>query len=146
MLLLSLLACANDNAAPSTSDSGADGSETPAAVVWYGDVEPIVTQACTGCHVAGGVGGFPLDTYASAAPMAEAIASAVEARRMPPWKAAEGCNDYRGDLSLPADRIARLREWADLGAPVGDVADSRPEPPPNTELPRVDKLLELPVA
>jgi hypothetical protein len=140
MSLVLLLGCATLPA-----DSGPDGA--PAAdVVWYGDVEPIVTASCTSCHVAGGLGGFPLDSYATAAPMAAAIADAVEARRMPPWKAADDCNDYRGDTSLSEESIARLRAWADAGAPEGDAAKSTPVAPPDTTLPRVDETLELPIA
>ena len=140
MLLFALFACAPD------ADSAPPDSGVAPDVAWYGDVEPILTQSCSGCHVAGGVGGFPLDSYATAAPMAGAIADAVEARRMPPWKAVEGCNDYEGDPSLSAAAIKRLRSWSDAGAPEGNAADSAPGAPPSSVLPRVDETLELPVA
>lgn len=141
-MLLLALACAT----PSPDDLDSAGATTDTDVAWYGDVEPIVTASCTSCHVAGGLGGFPLDSYAAAAPMAEAIAAAVEARRMPPWKAEDGCNDYRGDPSLSADSIARLRAWADAGAPEGDIGKTLAVAPPDSSLPRVDETLELPVA
>lgn len=130
-MLLLAFACAT----PSPDDLDSAGTAADTDVAWYGDVEPIVTASCTSCHVAGGLGGFPLDSYAAAAPMAEAIASAVEARRMPTWKAEDGCNDYRGDPSLSADSIARLRAWADAGAPEGDIGKTRAVAPPDSSLP-----------
>ncbi len=139
-MLLLALACATSDGTDS-ADPVVDGE-----VAWYGDVEPIVTQSCAGCHVAGGVGGFALDTFESAAPMAEAMAAAVETGRMPPWDAAPGCNTYRGDLTLDADAVARLRAWADAGAPAGDAADSAPGEPPVEALDRVDVTLSMPEA
>ncbi|GDX81793.1 hypothetical protein LBMAG42_36040 [Deltaproteobacteria bacterium] len=140
LALLALVAC--DTPTPD-GDSGNPAST--ADVVWYGDVEPIVEQSCTGCHVEGGVGGFALDSYASAAPMAAAMAASVQSRRMPPWKAEPGCTDYRDDISLTDEEIARLAAWAEEGAAEGDSGASIHAPPPVASLSRVDETLTLPL-
>ncbi len=132
MLLTLFAACVTGGPADTDDTDVADG------VAWYGDVEPIVTESCTSCHVEGGAGGFALDSFATAAPMAEAIAAAVESGRMPPWKAEPGCTEYRDDPSLSAAEIARLRQWADAGAPEGDVSHSVKVAPPDSTLDRVD--------
>lgn len=135
-MLAFFLACATE-----TNDSGATAAP---AVTWYGDVESIVSENCSGCHVAGGVGAFPLDNFEAASPMAGAMADAVAARRMPPWKAVSGCDEYRGDISLTDDEIARITAWSDLGAPEGDVSKSLRVEPAVSSLTRVDHTLSLP--
>ena len=138
--LFTLFACES----PNPADDSADPTAEP-GVVWYGDVEPIVEENCSGCHVAGGVGGFALDSYEAAAPMAAAMAAAVQAKTMPPWKAAADCADYRDDISLSDEAIARIAGWAAEGAAEGDKEDSIHAPPPTASLSRVDETLSLPL-
>lgn len=142
-MLFYLLACPAEP--DPAGDSAADAVVDPAVdVAWFGDVEPIVSENCSGCHVEGGVGAFPLDTFAAAAPMAGAMADAVGARRMPPWKAAPACDEYAGDISLTDGEIARISQWAEAGAPEGDPKLSMHVEPAVATLSRVDHVLSLP--
>lgn len=115
------------------------------APTWYRDVLPIAQTQCTGCHVTGGIAPFALDTWASARPMAAAMADAVAQRRMPPWPAAQDCGGPFVDARvLTAEQIATFEAWARAGAPEGDPADAPPGPSVTAQaLPRVDATLTM---
>lgn len=126
-MLVLFLAC--------TADSTDTKSEVdPDAPTWYADVAPIVQESCSGCHQPGGAA-FDLTNPETAAAMAQAMASAVQEQRMPPWGAFETdtCAPTRpwvGDRRLADVDIATLAAWAEGGAPVGDpAADLTPASP-----------------
>jgi len=130
-----------------------DGSETAGDVggadapTWHADVRPLVESSCANCHTEGGIGSFSLQTYEDVALIKDAVADAVADRRMPPWKAVDGCTDYRDDISLTDEEIAMVVEWVDLGAPEGSIEDSRSGSPPEAGgLERVDLSVQLPLA
>jgi hypothetical protein len=75
---------------------------------------------CQGCHEAGTIAGFPLGTYAEVSALSTTVRDAVEQRRMPPWAAADGCNEYQGDFSLTEEERQTILDWVDGGAPEGD--------------------------
>ncbi|MEZ4321984.1 MAG: monooxygenase [Myxococcota bacterium] len=117
---------------------------TDPAPTYYADLKPIVDNRCNSCHDAGGIGPFPLETYADVERVGELVVNAVESRQMPPWKASPG-RAYDGDPSLSDDQIALFRAWLDGGMPEGDPAEEgEPLPPISVQLPRVDVRLELP--
>lgn len=109
MLLFAVLAC----------NSGDAPVPTPEAPAYYGNVRSVLDGSCVTCHYPGGSTPFALDTYAAAAPLAGAIAAAVESGEMPPWKPSPDCRSYEGERLLAGDDIAALRAWADAGAPEG---------------------------
>lgn len=117
-----------------------DGGPAP---TWYRDVLPIVQTNCQGCHVAGGIGPFALESYEEAAPLAASLANAVENRRMPPWMPDPSCNSYQDERRLTQAQIDTLSLWALAGAPEGDPADAPPPPEARAELPWVDATLDL---
>ena len=49
------------------------GTAVMPTTFWYKDVLPITQVRCANCHQAGGIGPFPLQTYAQAKPMAAAM-------------------------------------------------------------------------
>jgi hypothetical protein len=113
---------------------------------WHNDVRPLVESSCTSCHTADGVGSFSLETYEDVAALKDQVADAVSNRRMPPWKAVDGCTDYRDNISLTDDEIAMVVEWAADGALEGDPTESRGGSAPETVgLDRVDLSLSLPL-
>lgn len=134
-LLLSLVAC----------NGGAKSDAS--APTWHADIAPVLAQHCTSCHMPGGIAPFDMTNYAGAAPMAAAIATAVEAGTMPPWGAQETADcqpryGWKDDLRLSDDDKAAIRAWADAGAPEGDPADAAPLPtPPELALSDADEHL-----
>ncbi len=140
LFVLPFLACAP----PAPGDIGhGDGSDAP---TWHQDVAPIVSEACTSCHEQGGIAPFTLSSYDDAAPMATAIAEAVESRRMPPWGAqtTEECTPrvgFSGDQRLADEEIAIVVDWAEAGAPEGDPATAAPLVEP--QVPTINDDLSL---
>jgi hypothetical protein len=139
--LAALFGC---SASEADSSGPSDTSATPGTPTWYADVAPIVGASCQGCHTAGGIAPFALDTPEEGALWAEAMVAAVESGRMPPWSAAatDACTPrfgWKDDLRLSDTQRATLRAWADAGAPAGDPATAAPLPQrAATELDRVD--------
>ena len=84
------------------------------------DIGPLLNARCANCHVDGSVAPFTLGSYADAYNQRFAIRSSVINGTMPPWQPVDGCNTYKGDLSLSAEQIASIAEWVDKGAPEGE--------------------------
>ena len=102
--------------------------QTPAVVVpqdvsFNKDVLPILQKDCQTCHRPGEAGPMSFMTYESTRPWAKAIKQAVVTKKMPPWFAEPGFNDYRNDPTLSPHEIAILSAWADNGAPEGEAKD-----------------------
>jgi tetratricopeptide (TPR) repeat protein len=71
---------------------------------------------------------FSVLDYASVARRANAIASAVQQRRMPPWLPEPGHGEFVNERRLRDDEIATITAWAAQGAPEGDPATRPPVP------------------
>lgn len=118
---------------------------TNEAPTYVRDIEPLVQDRCVNCHTAGGIGPFALETYDQVQAAKDAIKAAVVSRTMPPWQAADGCNDYRGDFSLSDEQINLIERWVDADGPMGDPNDSPIAVTHDSiELSRVDHELTLP--
>ncbi len=110
---------------------------------WSKDVLPVVQRHCQGCHVTGGVAPFSLETYAQAAPRVAGIASMVESRAMPPWKADDACRPLKDSRRLSDDELSVIVAWARGGASEGDPAQAPPNPTSFPALPWVDAELSM---
>ncbi|MCP4870461.1 MAG: hypothetical protein GY898_17295 [Proteobacteria bacterium] len=66
-------------------------------VSWNQDIEPLMEGRCFSCHGPDDVSGLDLTDYETAYAWRDAIRAEVEAGSMPPWPAADGCNDYEFD-------------------------------------------------
>ena len=110
---------------------------------WSRDVLPIVQTRCQGCHTTGGVAPFSLESYGDAAPHAAAIASLVESRAMPPWKADDACQPLKNSRRLSDAEVSVIVSWARGGAPEGEAAQARPNPTSLPALPWVDAELTM---
>lgn len=91
---------------------------------WHRDVSRIVQTHCGACHRDGGVGPFPLQTYAEAEGRKGMIGYVVESGIMPPWHAAAGSGPWLNDRSLSEDDRDTLMWWLEEGCPEGDPADA----------------------
>jgi hypothetical protein len=107
---------------------------------WHKDIAPIVSGHCKGCHQLGGIGPFPLDSYASAKRVAGGMVSMVNAGLMPPWHArdTEECKPrlpWKEDIRLSDAQKKLLQDWVEAGAPEGDPARATALPaPPSLDL------------
>jgi hypothetical protein len=136
----------DDASEPNEDDDFQDDTQEDEGPTWYTNVKPLMESHCVACHAEGEVGTFALDTYDAVSIVSEYVADAVEDRRMPPWRAAEGCTDYRDDIQLSEDEIDTIVEWIDNGKAEGDISLAKTGQPIAVEgLERVDFSLELPV-
>jgi mono/diheme cytochrome c family protein len=118
--------------------------EGRAAPSFSRDVAPILADKCAGCHQPEGIAPFSLESAPIASERADAIAAAVESRRMPPWPPSEDSPAFHGqdERRLTAAERETIVEWARSGARVdGDALAA----PPVTELEAADgeRLVEL---
>jgi hypothetical protein len=106
--------------------------ETPGAPpqpTYSRDVAAVLGKNCLECHRKGQVAPFALETYEQARKRAADIASVVDERSMPPWKAAPHYGlKFKDERTLAEKDIATLVNWAESGAPEGDPRDLPPPP------------------
>jgi len=102
----------------------------PTGPTYHQAVAPILSESCSGCHVAGGIAPFALTTYAEAKPMAGAIMAATQSGSMPPWMPGGATVPLMHDRRLSAEQLATLEAWVQAGAPEGDAATAAPLVPP----------------
>lgn len=120
----------------------------PEGVTFNKEVVRIFQASCQKCHREGGIGPFPLVTYADAFAHKDGILVSTTERKMPPWHVNSDCNAFEGDPSLSAADISMITNWVSSGAPEGDSKDL---PPPKTfpatwSLGDPDMVLSMPEA
>ena len=109
-----------------------------------GEILPILSSACAGCHQPGevGAGHWSLATAADAASFADDLALVTRLGYMPPWKPGGATPALLHERRLDAEARGSLREWAAAGAPL-DVAPGTPVPPGETQAVQVRSDLVL---
>jgi hypothetical protein len=111
---------------------------------WH-DAKPILDSQCASCHVAGGIGPFPIVSLADVTTWGGLMREAIGSGEMPPWPPNDCCGSYRHNRSLSAADRDTLLRWLDAGAPEGDPTGAPPsQPPPPPALSRVDLTLRMP--
>lgn len=126
VLLLALTGCTSQNPA------AVDPSTTPAAALtYYQDAAPILAQRCVGCHSAGNIAPFTLESYRDAMTYASLIKPALVNKLMPPMPpvASGDCPPIDDVRVMPDSERQRLIAWVDGGAQAGDAAHATPAPP-----------------
>ncbi len=110
---------------------------------WNQHIAPILYNHCASCHHSGGIGPFPLLTYAQTTGSAAAILDAVSAKRMPPWKADPAYRHLKGENVLTSAQKAKIQQWINLGMPEGPPNTAPPVPnfPSGSSLHVVDKTV-----
>ena len=104
-------------------------------VTFTKDIAPILQRSCQKCHRPEGGALMSLLTYEDVRPWARSIKYRTglgsQPDVMPPWYIEKdiGIQDFKGDISLSAEEIAKIATWTDSGAPRGNPADM---PPPLT--------------
>lgn len=92
------------------------------------DIEPLFRRHCLDCHRSGGSAPFSLASYEDASRIDSMIAEVVAERRMPPWFAEGGAEEFQNHRGLSAEERRRVVDWVRAGAPLGDRAQLRPAP------------------
>lgn len=87
------------------------------------EVVRILQKNCQTCHHPGDIAPFSMMTFQETRPWAKAIREAVLVRKMPPWKPAPGCGEFRDARGLTQDEINTIVAWVDGGSPEGNPAD-----------------------
>ena len=109
-----------------TSSFAADA--TSGSVTFSKDIAPIFQASCQNCHRPGNIAPMSLLTYKDARPWARSIKSKVVTRNMPPWFMDKniGIREFKDDVSLSDEQVAKISAWVDAGAPEGNPADMPP--------------------
>ena len=92
------------------------------------DIADIIYKNCSTCHRPGEIGPFPLTNYQEISERANMIKFVTESGYMPPWKADPEYSRFLGETFLDQDEIDKIAEWADNGAPRGDITNEPPFP------------------
>ena len=131
---------------PLVACSGGTASDPPAepapGATWHADVAPIVASRCGGCHQPDGIGPFSLPTYDEVVALAGPIELSITSGSMPPWQAADDCNQYANDYSLRPGEEELLLTWLAEGTPEGDPTAAAPIE--RLSAPEPDLVLQLP--
>ncbi len=88
---------------------------------YYEHVKPILERSCVGCHSAGNIAPFALETAEQVLPLARTMQKAVQDKYMPPVTAGGTTPALLHDKRLTANEIAIIANWAWAGAPLGKV-------------------------
>lgn len=111
---------------------GDDSSVDPDAPTYYADVAPLIERECLKCHVEGGIGPFPLDSYEAVTEQIESVVSAVTTGYMPPWLPSRDCGEIVGERGLSPEERQVFVAWNGGGLQLGDPADAPPPPDDQT--------------
>ena len=104
--------------------SGSHVSYPAAAVPSYTqDIAPVLAKNCAGCHRAGGVAPFAMDSHAMVQGWSPMIREVLMTKRMPPGQIDGHIGDFRNDQLLDDLEIRNLIAWADAGAPRDGTTD-----------------------
>jgi Copper type II ascorbate-dependent monooxygenase, C-terminal domain len=97
------------------------------AADYYRTIRPIIETRCLHCHSGSGVS-FAFGDVDTAYAFHSAMANAVSTKRMPPWMAAPGYQQYQHSLALTDTEIAAFSAWAKADFPLGDKKSYKPTP------------------
>jgi mono/diheme cytochrome c family protein len=124
---LTAFGCNDAPADQADSDAGSNVDvvdSTGDPPTYYADIAPMVSDNCSACHTADGIGPFDLSSYEKLKPLAPLARQEIEAGRMPPWMPDPSCREYRDERYLSEEEIATFAAWVDAGTPEGNPANA----------------------
>jgi hypothetical protein len=137
-IALSVVACTQ------AQESSPNEPVEPAGETYHSAIKAIIDDKCVSCHHAGGIGPLSFETFADVQKYSASIRDALESGSMPPWPAADDCNDYANDRSLDDASKTAVLDWIARGTPEGEPGTG-PEGQANDGLSRVDRTLTMTV-
>lgn len=118
---------------------GTSGAAAPAKGVTYQkDIRALLETSCLDCHMQGGIGPFPLDTWTSVNTVNSSIANAVKLGLMPPTFWNDDCQPLNENRALTPAQRELFAQWERDGYLEGDAKDYVAPPP------RMKKVLGAP--
>lgn len=107
-------------------------------------VADVLEARCATCHAEGRMAGsWALTTWERAHTLRDPIANALAAGAMPPWPAVPGDVGFVDDRSLSPEERASLERWLEQDAPPWGEEPRRLDPPPWSQLARVDATVPI---
>jgi hypothetical protein len=110
-------------------------------------IAPMLIDHCVTCHRSGGIGPWPMSSYAMVYGFAPMIREVVRTQRMPPWHADPHYLPFKNDRSLSNEQVKTLVHWVEAGAPRGVGPDPLAEYHrewPEWQLGEPDLIVEIP--
>lgn len=95
--------------------------ETDAQVNFSEDIAPIIYENCSICHRPGEIAPFSLTNYEEVSNWAPTIKYVTSIGFMPPWQPDPEYRNFLGEIVLSQEEIDLIAQWADDGAPQGDL-------------------------
>ncbi|MEM9954526.1 MAG: hypothetical protein AAF846_23155 [Chloroflexota bacterium] len=141
-----VLAHGDDPLPTSTPHHTTQHTEGANDFTYYRDIEPILQLHCGSCHNPGGIGhtSYALDDIAFVQQTAPDMGFVVSTGYMPPWMPGGDSPDLLYDKSLSDNEIDTIVDWAQAGAPLGDIYDRTSEIEFVSSLINPDVILEMP--
>ena len=121
--LLLLLACGDKDTSTAEDTASVESSEIPdTPPVWYGDIQSLIANNCSTCHIEGGAAPFVFEQFEDVEPLAPVMLNSMQSGSMPPWLPNPDCIEYKDERLLKDWEIERFGQWIDDGFPMGDPA------------------------
>ena len=98
--------------------------ELPGKDISYAkQIAPLLADNCVTCHRTGGIGPFPMNSYAVVQGFSPMIREVILTRRMPPWHADPHVGTFEGARALTKEQAQTLVPWIEAGSPRGEGPD-----------------------
>ncbi|MBC7982587.1 MAG: hypothetical protein H7Y02_01915 [Candidatus Obscuribacterales bacterium] len=93
------------------------------------DIAPLLIKNCLGCHRAGGVAPFAMDSWGVVLGWSPMIKEVLLTKRMPPGQIDPAIGHFKNGRTLSSTEITTMMRWIDAGAPQdGNPGDDNKDP------------------
>jgi hypothetical protein len=89
----------------------------PKATSYISDVAPILIKNCLGCHRAGGIAPFAMDSWSVVSGWSPMIKEVLLNKRMPPGQVDSTIGSFKNGRALKSQDLATIVRWIDAGTP-----------------------------
>jgi peroxiredoxin len=115
------------------------------SVTYATHVAAILNKRCVACHRPNQIAPFALTSYEEAAGWADTIAEVTRLNRMPPWHADPKYGAFDNDARLSDEEKKVLAQWAEDGAPAGELRDLPQSPTlaDDRRIPEPDEIIYM---
>ena len=97
--------------------------DSTAGINYVDHIAPILQENCVSCHVVGGIGPWPMNSFEMVKGFAPMMREVLMTKRMPPWHADPHIGSWSNDRSLSLEDRKTLVRWVENGAVRGEGND-----------------------